>query len=196
MFGADWARIHFIENDGMAFGMKLGGDYGKLFLTLFRIVAVVFIAWYLISLIKHNASKSLIISIALIFAGAIGNILDSIFYGLLFDKGIDPISGIYGYAGIAKFSAEGYASLFHGNVVDMFYFPIAKGTYPEWMPLVKGDKYEFFRPVFNIADSAISIGVISILLFNREIFRDKKEKHKKEEVINNPNIQTDIEQSL
>ncbi|MBC8045422.1 MAG: lipoprotein signal peptidase, partial [Fimbriimonadaceae bacterium] len=142
MFGADWARIHFIENDGMAFGMKLGGDYGKLFLTLFRIVAVVFIAWYLISLVKHNASKSLIISIALIFAGAIGNILDSIFYGLLFDKGIDPISGIYGYAGIAKFSAEGYASLFHGNVVDMFYFPIAKGTYPEWMPLVKGDKYE------------------------------------------------------
>lgn len=181
ILGLHWAKIHFIENDGMAFGMKMGGDSGKLLLTLFRIVAVFFIAYYLYTLVKAKASKSLIISIALIFAGAVGNILDSVFYGMLFDKGIIPVNNIYGYAGIAQFSKDSYSSIFHGNVVDMLYFPITQGHYPSWMPFIGGKYYAFFRPVFNIADSAITVGVISILLFNRSIFKNKSSAHEQKD---------------
>lgn len=177
IFGSSWARIHFIENEGMAFGMKLGGSMGKLLLTVFRIVAVFFIGYYLSSLIRNNASKSLIISIALVFAGALGNIVDSVFYGVLFDKGmlINPLTGYTaGYDGIAHFSANGYAGIFHGNVVDMFYFPIAHGHYPQWLPFFGGKEFSFFRPVFNLADSSITIGVLSILIFQRSIFGKKQ----------------------
>jgi signal peptidase II len=173
ILGAEWARLHFIENDGMAFGMKLNGDYGKLALTLFRIIAVACIAFYLFSLIKQKTSLGLIAGISLIFAGAVGNIIDSMFYGLIFDKGMNPENPFLGYEGLAAFSSQGYASFLHGNVVDMFYFPIASGHYPDWLG---GGYFEFFRPVFNVADSAISIGVLSILLFNREIFRETKKK--------------------
>ncbi|MFN0276431.1 MAG: lipoprotein signal peptidase [Chitinophagales bacterium] len=171
ILGADWARLHFIENDGMAFGMRLSGEYGKLSLTLFRIIAVTFIGYYLITLIKQKASKSLIVSIALIFSGAVGNIIDSMFYGMFFDRGINPANNVYLYAGIAQMNGEGYSTFLHGNVVDMFYFPIVNGQLPEFLG---GRNFEFFRPVFNIADSAISIGVLSILLFNRGIFKDSK----------------------
>lgn len=184
ILGSSWARIHFTENEGMAFGMVLGGTYGKLLLTLFRIVAVGFIGYYLYSLIKHSARKSLIISISLIFAGAIGNILDSIFYGVLFTDSINRI---------AEFMPEngGYAPLLYGHVVDMFYFPMISGHYPKWMPIIGGDYFQYFRPVFNIADSAISIGVISILLFNRSIFKDEKKKEPDQHMITQSEIQVE-----
>lgn len=168
IFGSEWARIHFTENEGMAFGMVLGGENGKLFLTLFRMVAVSFIGYYLYTLIRHKASMGLIASIAFIFAGAMGNIIDSVFYGVIFNDSIYQVARLFPPEG-------GYASLLHGKVVDMFYFPIFKGYYPEWMPWVGGDYYTFFRPVFNIADSSITIGVLSILLFQRAVFSHKGE---------------------
>lgn len=166
IFGLSWARIHFTENEGMAFGMAFGGDSGKLLLTLFRIVAVSFIGYYLFTLIRHKASMGLIASIALIFAGAMGNILDSVFYGLFFNDSLYQVAEMFPVHG-------GYAGLFHGKVVDMFYFPMFKGYYPDWMPLIGGNFYTFFRPVFNVADSSITIGVLYILLFQRGMFAQK-----------------------
>lgn len=175
ILGLSWARILFVENEGMAFGMQLGGDYGKVLLTIFRLIAVFFIGYYLMTLIKSNASKGLIISIALVFSGAMGNILDSIFYGVLFS---DSTSGA-----VAQFLPEGpgYATLLHGHVVDMFYFPMFEGKYADWIPFLGGKYYLFFRPVFNVADSAITIGVLSILLFQRKIFGQHKDDNKPEE---------------
>lgn len=169
ILGLSWAKIHFVENEGMAFGMELGGDYGKVILTLFRMVAVFFIGYYLYSLIKSKASYGIIISIALVFAGAMGNILDSVFYGVIFSAS--------SFGQVAQYMPEngGYTTLLHGHVVDMFYFPMTQGTYPSWMPLIGGKYYQFFRPVFNVADSAISIGVLSILLFQRNIFLQSNE---------------------
>ncbi len=174
ILGISWAKIHFVENEGMAFGMQLGGSYGKLVLSVFRIIAVLFIGYYLFTLIKSKASFSLIMSIALVFAGAMGNILDSIFYGVVFSAS--------SYANIAEFmpSAGGYTTVLHGHVVDMFYFPLAQGHYPDWMPFLGGKFFLFFRPVFNVADSAITIGVLSILLFQRSIFLHPAEENKNE----------------
>lgn len=170
ILGLSWAKLHFVENEGMAFGMTFGGDYGKLLLTLFRIVAVGFIGYYLYKLVKQKAGFGLILCIALVFAGASGNIIDSIFYGVIF-SGSD-----YGTVAQLFPGGGGYSTLLHGYVVDMFYFPIAHGRYAEWIPIVGGKYYLFFRPVFNIADSAITIGVISILLFQRSIFKSHKEE--------------------
>lgn len=169
ILGFSWARIHFTENEGMAFGMKLGGNYGKLLLTLFRIIAVGFIGYYLVSLIRHKTSKGLIASIALIFAGALGNIIDSIFYGVIFNDSFYQVATLFPEEG-------GYAPVFYGHVVDMFYFPMLKGYYPEWLPFIGGDFFLFFRPVFNIADSAITLGVLSVLLFQRSIFAHHPEQ--------------------
>ncbi len=149
IFG-DWFIIHFTENNGMAFGLEFGGEFGKLALSLFRIVAVIGIAYALHYLIKNKYHRGLILNVALIFAGAIGNIIDSTFYGLIF----------------------GYETLFHGRVVDMLYFPIIRGNYPEWFPFFGGEDFLFFRPVFNIADTAISAGVISILIFQKHYFKE------------------------
>jgi signal peptidase II len=162
----DWFYIHFTENNGMAFGMEIAGSYGKLILSLFRIVAVSLIGWYLFKLPTKGASKGLMISGALIFAGALGNIIDSAFYGLIFNDS---------YYQTATFFPEegGYAPFLFGKVVDMLYFPIYQGFLPEWVPIWGGDYFVFFRPVFNIADSAISIGVVSVLLFHRNFFSDK-----------------------
>ncbi|ADY53085.1 signal peptidase II [Pseudopedobacter saltans DSM 12145] len=143
--------IHFTENNGMAFGMEFGGEAGKLALSLFRILAVGGIGYGLHYLIKHKYHRGFILSVALIFAGALGNIIDSVFYGVIY----------------------GYEKLFHGRVVDMFYFPILKGSFPDWFPIWSGEEFIFFRPVFNIADAAISIGVFIILLNQKTYFKEE-----------------------
>jgi signal peptidase II len=145
----DRGMLHYTLNNGMAFGMEFGGKLGKLFLTLFRIGAVVAICYGLIYLVKHKYHRGLIMNVALIFAGALGNIIDSTFYGILFQ----------------------HAPLFHGQVVDMFYFPLIQGTYPHWFPFWGGEEFIFFRPVFNLADSAISVGVILILIKQKHYFK-------------------------
>ena len=164
----EWFRILFVENEGMAWGTKIPGEYGKLLLTLFRLVAIVGIGYWLWDSVRKNGSRILIVSIALIFAGAFGNIVDSLFYGIIFDDS---------YNNIASFLPEGggYGTLFHGKVVDMLYFPLWKGYLPEWMPIWGGKYFTFFEPVFNIADSAISVGVALLLLFNKRAFPKEEE---------------------
>ncbi|PXX97733.1 lipoprotein signal peptidase [Marinifilum breve] len=162
IFG-DWFQIYFIENNGMAFGMELEGEWGKMLLSLFRIIAVCGIGWYLLDICKKKAPLGLIIAISLIFAGAMGNIIDSAFYGMVFNDS---------YYQVAQFLPEGggYSSFLHGKVVDMLYFPLVEGNFPDWFPIWKGEHFVFFRPVFNIADSYITIGVAFILLFQRNYF--------------------------
>ncbi|MDR2885347.1 MAG: lipoprotein signal peptidase [Rikenellaceae bacterium] len=170
----DWFFIRFIENPGAAFGFQLGGSFGKLFLSLFRIAAVGVLIWYIGRLVKRKAPVGVIVGFAMILAGALGNIVDSAFYGMIFDKGMvfDPELGYHvGYAGIAQFSTNGYSSFLHGNVVDMLYFPIVSGVYPTWFPWVGGEHFTFFSPIFNIADSYITCGVIYMLIFQYKFFK-------------------------
>ncbi|NNF34740.1 MAG: lipoprotein signal peptidase [Saprospiraceae bacterium] len=171
ILGLDWARIHFVENEGMAFGISFGGRPGKLLLSIFRILMVGLLFYLMSGLIKTRESKWLIFSFALIIAGAIGNIIDSAVYGLIFSE------SSY-HSDLATFMPEGggYAGFLEGKVVDMLYFPMIDSYWPDWVPVVGGDHFQFFRPVFNIADSAISTGVISILLFHRNFFTGKKPK--------------------
>lgn len=173
----DWFRIHFTENKGMAFGLELGGDYGKLLLSFFRIIAISVIGWYLYKSIRKNEKAGLIVSVSMIFAGAVGNMIDSAFYGMIFST-----SGFHKVAGFLP-EAGGYASFLHGHVVDMFYFPILRGQYPEWLPFVGGDYFLFFRPVFNIADSAITVGVFILLVFQKKFFpKEETEQVQKDAV--------------
>jgi signal peptidase II len=166
ILGLNWALIHFVENNGMAFGINLGGEYGKLALSLFRILAVAFLAYYLRHLLHAKASTGLLLSFALILAGALGNIIDSAFYGMIFSDS-SPYHGTLA----TLFPPEGgYASFLHGKVVDMLYFPMFSGYFPEWLPFWGGEPFLFFKPVFNIADMAISIGVLNIILFQRSFF--------------------------
>lgn len=176
IFGLDWALIHFVENNGMAFGISLGGDYGKLFLTLFRIIAVSLLFIYLNRLVKESSNKLLLFGFALIQAGALGNIIDSVFYGLIFSE-----SSFHG--GIATLFPEtgGYAPLLYGRVVDMLYFPILYGNYPPWIPIMGGKAFVFFRPVFNIADVAISGGATVIVYYYLKYFVLRKNTHDGEE---------------
>ena len=158
----DWFIIHFIENNGMAFGMEFGGEWGKYLLSVFRIIAIGGIAWYLKTLVKEETDKGVIMSVALVLAGAIGNMIDSAFYGMIFS---------HSYGQIATLMEGGYSGFLQGHVVDMFYFPIINSHFPEWLPIWGGDHFIFFRSVFNIADAAISVGVINILLFHRSFFK-------------------------
>jgi len=196
ILGLPWAKIHFVENEGMAFGLSFGGKTGKLILSLFRIIMVSFLGYLLYSLLKAKESLSLLISFALIIAGAMGNIIDSAIYGVIFSE-----SSFHG--GLATMFPEegGYAGFLHGRVVDMLYFPLIDTTFPEWFPtrpdMQPGwvpdiiydnipwakERFRFFKPVFNIADSAISVGVASILLFNRNFFTEKEPEVKVEPTV-------------
>ncbi len=163
----DWFIIHFTENNGMAFGMEFAGEYGKLFLSVFRIVAVLGLGYFMYRMHKQGSPKGLVWSIALILAGALGNILDSAFYGVIFNDSYHQISSLFPAEG-------GYAPFLHGRVVDMLYFPLISGFFPDWMPIWGGEYFLFFRPVFNLADTAISFGVGFIVVFQRSFFADPK----------------------
>ena len=167
-----WFKLHFTENPGMAFGLSLGGDAGKIILTLFRLVASGVIIYYIGTLIKERAKLSLIVLVSFVLAGALGNILDSLFYGLIFNES--------GYHTVATFMPEngGYAPLFMGKVVDMLYFPLIDTFLPDWVPFIGGDRFQFFRPVFNIADAAISTGVAIIIAFRKTLFSHQYEQEK------------------
>ena len=163
IFG-NWFIIHFTENNGMAFGMEFGGNFGKILLSSFRIIAVFAIGYYIIKLIKSNKKTGFIYSLSLIFAGALGNIIDSLFYGIIFNDSYYKIATLFPTEG-------GYSSFLHGKVVDMLYFPLISGHFPDWFPIWGSEQFIFFRPVFNLADSSITIGVLIILIFQRSVFK-------------------------
>lgn len=165
-----WFKLHFIENEGMAFGMKLNeAPTGKLILTLFRLVAVVFGFFLLKRLVNKQYSKGAIICGALILAGALGNLIDSIFYGMIFTESSFHVAKLVPWG-------QGYGKLFHGKVVDMLYFPLINTTLPNWIPFVGGKSFEFFEPVFNIADAAISTGVLILVFFQKKLIHKKQEE--------------------
>ena len=167
IFGLHWARLHFVENEGMAWGWKFGGGFGKIALTLFRLVAVIWGSFLLRDFIRKKYHYGFIICAAMIYSGALGNLIDSMVYGMMFENSDSFVQNV------AKLfpSAGGYAGFLHGKVVDMFYFPLITNThFPNWVPIWGGDDFEFFRPVFNIADASISCGVIVILLFQNKFF--------------------------
>ncbi|QTE24145.1 lipoprotein signal peptidase [Polaribacter cellanae] len=164
----EWFKIHFTENNGMAMGIEFGGKAGKLFLTFFRIIAVGAIIYWLKGTIKRVVNNAVVVAIALILAGAVGNIIDSVFYGVIFDDSYHKIATL--------FSDNPYGTLFHGKVVDMFYFPIWQGVLPDWIPFVGGEMYTFFQYIFNPADAYITIGVILLFLFNKQAFPKEEKK--------------------
>tara|TARA_B100001142_G_scaffold329246_1_gene391895 strand:- start:40795 stop:41382 length:588 start_codon:yes stop_codon:yes gene_type:complete len=159
----DWFIIHFTENNGMAFGMEFGGSTGKALLTIFRIIVVTLGIFYIKSIVTLSMPKGVLIALGLIIGGAIGNIIDSTFYGIIFNDSYNSIASLFPDTG-------GYAPLLHGKVVDMLYFPLINSHFPNWLPFFGGEHFIFFRPVFNIADSGISIGIFMILLFYRKYF--------------------------
>lgn len=164
----DWFYIYFTENNGMAFGMEI---FGKLFLTTFRIIAVALIIYYLIKIIKQEYKTGFIVCMSLILAGAIGNIIDSVFYGVFFSESTN--------SALATFMPDGggYSTWFYGKVVDMFYFPIIDTTWPQWMPFVGGEHFIFFSPIFNFADASISCGIIALLLFYSKYLNENMHHH-------------------
>ncbi|MFA5296828.1 MAG: lipoprotein signal peptidase [Lutibacter sp.] len=164
----DWFRIHFIENNGMAWGAEFGGKTGKLFLTIFRLFAIVGIGYWLYSSVKNNAPAILIVAISMIFAGAMGNIIDSVFYGVIFDTPRNAVATL--------FASEPYGTLFHGKVVDMLYFPIWNGDLPNWIPFYGGQPFTFFNAIFNVADASISVAVGILIFFNKKVFPKETEE--------------------
>jgi len=172
-------QLYFVENPGMAYGWKFGGSWGKMALTIFRMLAVIFGTWYLRKIIREKQHKGFIFCASLVYAGALGNLIDSSLYGLIFDKGMtfDPLVKDYvRYDGLARFSSKGYASFLHGNVVDMLHFPVIDTTWPKWVPYFGSKPFVFFRPIFNIADASITTGVLSILVFQKRFFKQRNQK--------------------
>ena len=170
-----WFRLHFVENEGMAWGWQFGGDFGKIILTLFRMVAVVFGTFYLRTIIRKKYHRGFIICASLIYAGALGNLLDSMFYGLIFNESSPYLQNVA--AAFPK--GGGYTTFLHGKVVDMFYFPIITNAhFPSWFPFWGGEDFEFFRPVFNFADASISTGVIALLIWQKKYFPKKAIENK------------------
>jgi signal peptidase II len=159
--------IHFIENNGMAFGMEMGGKTGKIILSMFRVIAITGIGWFLSSIIRKKAHIGLIFAVSAILAGAAGNLIDSAFYGMIFSESYTSPAVLFPPGG-------GYSSFLLGRVVDMFYFPLIQTQWPDWSPFRPGETFIFFRPVFNVADSAITCGVISILIWQKKMFRNLK----------------------
>ena len=170
----DWFYIQFVENPGMAFSMELGGAYGKIILTLFRIVASVFLVVVIYRLHKQKAPFGLLLSFTMIFAGAVGNVLDSIFYGKLFSSSSGQIAGFM--------DGNPYGEWFKGNVVDMLYFPLVEGYLPDWLPFWGGDYFIFFSPVFNIADSCVTVGLFLFIIFQGKFFKKEQEQHNAAEI--------------
>jgi len=160
----DWFIIHFTENNGMAFGLEFGGDTGKIILSLFRIIVIVWGFSYITTLTKSKLPNGLLIALGLVFGGAIGNIIDGVFYGVLFNDSYNQIAEFLPAVG-------GYSTFLMGKVVDMFYFPIINTHFPDWLPFFGGEHFIFFRPVFNIADAGISVGMFMLILFYRKHFR-------------------------
>ena len=179
-----WFRLHFVENPGMAWGWKLGGDWGKIVLTVFRMIAVVYGIWLLNRLINKKYSTGFIFCVALIFAGAFGNLIDSMFYGIFFERSNEYT--------VSKFlsGGGGYAGFLHGEVVDMLYFPLIHSTFPKWLPFVGGEPFEFFSPVFNIADASISVGLLIILFFQNRLLK-QREATKEHPVVETASTVTD-----
>ena len=187
--GLNWFRLHFVENEGMAWGWKMGGEWGKIALTLFRLVAVIAGVFIIRDFIRKKYHRGFIVCAALIFAGALGNLIDSMFYGLIFQES-DPYS-----QNVARLVpvGKGYAGFLHGKVVDMLYFPlITNAHYPSWFPFWGGEEFEFFRPVFNIADASISLGVIIILIFQNKFFK-KEQAAKKTTVETNAPVDDHVQ---
>ena len=175
ILGFKWAQLYFIENEGMAWGWKWGGEWGKVMLTLFRLAAVLFGTWYIGRVVKQQYTRGFIICASLIYAGALGNLIDSMFYGMIFESSEN--------GNVAEmFNGNGYASFLHGHVVDMLYFPMVESRFPEWMPFVGGEGFVFFSPIFNIADASISVGVITLLIFQKRFVQKKKPEENHEEV--------------
>ena len=166
-----WFKIYFIENEGMAFGMKFGGSVGKFILSLFRIVLFGALVYWIRALLKKPGTPSgVTVGLTLIAAGALGNIIDCLFYGILFSEST--------YSSVAEFlpAGGGYAPFFFGKVVDMFYFPIIDTTFPEWMPLIGGNPFRFFAPVFNFADSCVTCGALYLIFFQWKFFAKEEKK--------------------
>lgn len=168
--GQHWWQLHFIENKGMAWGWEFGGEWGKMILTLFRLAAVIFGTWYLGRIVKQKYSRGFIICASLIYAGALGNLIDSMFYGLIFSKSDNGLIAHWVPVG------QGYAGFLHGHVVDMLYFPMVNSKFPDWFPFVGGDEFQFFSPIFNVADASISFGVITLFIFQKRFFRKQYEE--------------------
>jgi signal peptidase II len=163
----NWFQLYFIENEGMAYGWKLGGEWGKMALTLFRLAAVIFGIFYIQKIVEKKYHPGFIICVALIFAGALGNLIDSMFYGMIFEGSSMQTLNI-----ARMFPAHGYAGFLHGNVVDMLHFPIVHRQLPSWIPFWGGKDFEFFSPIFNIADASISTGIIAIFIFQKRFFKN------------------------
>lgn len=178
-----WARLHFVENEGMAWGLKFGGDFGKIILTLFRLIAVIWGAFLIRGFIAKKYHNGFIICAALIFAGAVGNLIDSLFYGMIFEQSVPYTTQV----AVFMPKSGGYASFLHGKVVDMFYFPIVQNAhFPSWFPIWGGEEFEFFRPVFNFADASISVGVITLFIFQNKFFGKENDENVEKEQIEAP----------
>jgi signal peptidase II len=177
----NWAIIHFTENPGMAFGMEFGGDYGKLILSIFRILASIAGIWYIRHMVRQKENPLFVFCVSLILAGAIGNILDSVFYGSIFTESDEFMTASLVAPG------NGYSGFLHGHVVDMFYFPIFNGHFPDWFPIWGGEDFQFFRPIFNFADFSISIGVALLIIFQKRITKKQSEANPEtEKVVEEP----------